>query len=108
MDEMDIYSLFGNLLNNAIEACQGQKDPWLRVSCGPVKSYLAIEVENSVSGDIMKENPTLSTTKKDSQSHGIGLRILKRIAEQYNGVLHYEMKGSDCFSVQLLLNLEES
>ena len=102
---VDLCSLFGNLLNNAIEGCKDQPDPFLKLTVCPVKSYLVIYAENSVDHDVIKENPNLFTTKRDSEQHGIGMRVIYRLIRQYDGIIHYEMTAPDRFSIQIMLKI---
>ena len=106
MDNRTLCSLFGNLLNNAIEACKGQKHPFIRLNVCPIKSYLVFRTDNSVTYDVLKNNPELLSTKEDANNHGIGTKVLRKIAEQYDGILSYEMTSPTCFTVQVLLKLE--
>lgn len=102
-DDLTLCTVFGNLLNNAIEACRNQDSPFILLDVHPVKSYLAIRIDNSVNHDVLKDNPQLQTTKKDALNHGNGMRILHKIVQKYDGMLHYEMSGPNCFSMQLML-----
>ena len=105
VDDLTLCSLLGNLLNNAIEACRKQDAPFIRLDIHPMKQYLAVQIDNSVAYDVMKNNPHLLSTKEDAENHGIGIRVIKRIVEKYDGLLHYEMSSPDCFTVQVLLKL---
>ena len=105
LDDLTLCSLLGNLLNNAIDACRGQKDPLIHIDIHPLKSYLVVHIENSVTGDVLKNNPHLRSTKEDAANHGIGLRVTRRIVEEHNGMLHFEMCASDRFAVQVMLKV---
>lgn len=105
LDDKMLCSLLGNLLNNAIEACRGQESPCLKVDIRPIKSYLAFRVDNSVTYDVLAQNPNLHTTKENAENHGIGMKIIRRILEENNGLLHYEMSAPDRFTVQAMLYL---
>lgn len=53
---------------------------------------------------IFKENPSLKTTKNDSQEHGYGVLMIRRIAENYQGMVDFKVeKGEFIASVMLLL-----
>lgn len=106
IDNLTLCTLLGNLLNNAIEACQTQENAFIHLNIHPIKNYLCFQIENSVTHDILKKNPHLLTTKNDADYHGYGLRIIKQITEKYNGILHYEMKNPNCFSIQIMLKLD--
>ncbi len=105
LEDLTICSLLGNLLNNAIDACQGQPSPSISVDIHPLKGYLVFCVTNSVDHDVLKENPHLLTTKEDADSHGLGLRIIRRIVKQNDGILHFQMDGPDRFSAQVMLRI---
>ena len=62
-------------------------------------------MDNSVTYNVLEENPHLLTTKEDAEQHGIGMRIIRRIVEQNGGMLHYEMVEPKVFSVQVMLRV---
>lgn len=105
VDDLTLCSLLGNLLNNAIDACQNQRSPSISVDIYTLKSYLTICVENSVDHDVLKNNPHLLSTKEDADNHGIGLRIIRRIVKQNDGILHFEMVAPNRFSAQVMLQI---
>lgn len=105
IDNLTFCTIFGNLLNNAIEACRMQENAFIRLDVHPVKNYLSFRVDNSVPHDILKENPHLHTTKEDAVNHGNGIQIMKKIVQKYDGMMHYEMSGPNCFSIQLMLKI---
>ncbi len=103
LEDMTLCALLGNLLNNAIAACNDIQSPFIGVEIHPLKSYLVFRIENSVSYNVLEKNPHLLSTKEDAENHGIGLRVVKRLVEENNGMLHYEMSGPDRFVVQVML-----
>lgn len=107
LDDLALCSLLGNMLSNAIEACKDQENAFLRLKIYPAKDYLVFRTDNSVSEDILEKNPHLLSTKEDAENHGIGMRVMRRIADQHNGMLHYEMSEPNCFTVQVLVHLGE-
>jgi sensor histidine kinase regulating citrate/malate metabolism len=60
ISEIDLCVIIGNLLDNAMEACEKQKsqDAWIRVFIGIMKEQLYISISNSVSGEIKKTGKT--------------------------------------------------
>ncbi len=48
--------------------------------------YLCCCVSNRVNSDILLDNPTLHTTKREEQEHGYGIPIVSKIAELYVGL----------------------
>lgn len=97
----DMGVLYGNLLDNAIEACcqAGQEERFLDFETKYQSGNLLILIRNSKTGN---ENKGLVTTKSDKRKHGRGIRTVRRVAEKYGGTLLLEDQGS-IFEAKLLL-----
>lgn len=90
MDDMDIFSLFGNAISNAIESVSRIADPRRRqisLKVRRVGNLCSVHVENYYSGKIDFEEG-LPVTDKDKNYHGFGMRSMKRIVESYGGALN--------------------
>lgn len=88
MSEMEIYSLFGNALDNALESCSKVADPEKRVialKAAARGDMVILHVENTFEDTLTMVNGMPQTTKKGS-GHGFGLRSIQNIAEKYGGV----------------------
>lgn len=110
IDPVDLYILFGNILDNAIESVRKIKDPAQRVVSLNVytRSNMAvIQAENYYSGSIRMENGLPHTTKSDESSHGFGMRSVKSIAEKYGGSISIDTDGQ-IFLLSILLPISES
>jgi hypothetical protein len=110
MNAIDISSLFGNALDNAIESVNKILDKEKRlihVSVARQKGFLRIRVENCYEGNIVFENGLPATTKKDKQFHGYGLKSIQNTAKKYHGsvTIHLD-KG--WFELRVLIPLEEN
>ena len=91
MTPADIYSLFGNALDNAIEAVRDVDDPERRaitLSVQRRQQMVAVSVENYFSRRPRFEGGLPLTTKADGLNHGFGVRSMRQIAERYGGTLH--------------------
>lgn len=101
LEHGDIGVLYGNLLDNAIEACCNvPKDKrYIRLENKFISGKMLLIIENSKSG-IRNEN--LTTTKKDSYSHGRGIKSVRRVVEKYNGTVNFTDK-EDVFEVSAML-----
>lgn len=87
MEVMDIFSLFGNMLNNAIE-CETGLAPEVRfihLSIRAVNQMLLIHAENHFDGELEMRDGVPVTTKADKDCHGYGMRSIRHIVEKYGG-----------------------
>ncbi|MCI5621565.1 MAG: GHKL domain-containing protein [Lachnospiraceae bacterium] len=102
MDGPDICGLLANAYDNAIEACLGQENAYIRTSAAATKNYITIEIRNSVAKKIRISNNRVTTTKADRNAHGYGLEIMKRIAGKYHGKCAFFCSDTE-FSVTIFL-----
>lgn len=88
MTTVDIYTLFGNTLDNAIEASRRLSDIKHRVISASSRNQsgmLTIEIENYYESILQDEKGKFITSKSDSQNHGFGLNSMGRIVARYGG-----------------------
>lgn len=102
---MDLCVLLGNLLDNAIEANVNANisRKYISLKIQQQKNYLSIDISNSKddkTGDIDMDN--ITTTKKDKEMHGFGLKSVKEIVEKYDGNISVKQIG-DRFEVTILM-----
>ncbi len=106
MDKTDIYGLFGNLVDNAVEAVLKLTDEnkkIIELSVHGENNMLAINVHNYYDGDIVFGNDgLLRTTKRDAAFHGFGMKSIRMIVDKYNGDLAFSAKDG-VFNVKILL-----
>lgn len=83
MEISELGTLFGNLMDNAIEACEKcrQEERFLELTAYCYGDSLVIKERNSTAEKV--EN--LNTSKADSLNHGLGLKSIDKIIEKYNG-----------------------
>lgn len=102
MDDVDAYSLFGNLVDNSIEALKDEEQK--RVISLIIKGqgdFVSISIQNFFSKQLHFENGLPITTKKDKKYHGYGMQSIKMICEKYNGTLSINT-NDNIFSVNIL------
>ena len=105
MEPRDVYSLLGNILDNAIEALQQMSEEDKRViNLSVTQEYgmVRIRAENYYAGQRSFQNDLPLTTKKDRFSHGYGTKSIRTIAEKYGGVAEFEAQDG-IFAVNVLL-----
>lgn len=104
MEPLEVTTVFGNLLDNAIEACQqadGNRSITVRINS--YNDFIAIHIINSHRQDqstTWHSGRPLSTKGKN---HGIGLINVENIVKKYNGSLLLEEK-EDSFHCSIILN----
>ena len=79
IDDLEFCSVFGNLMDNAIE--------------------------NKIEKSVLNENSSLNTTKKDTSSHGIGHKSVKRTMQKVGGALKYYETG-DLFCAEAVFPIK--
>ena len=89
--DREICSLFGNLLDNAIEACRRvrKRDAEIRVKIEQQNQMLFIEIANSTDGIPERMDRGFRSRKKDPSRHGYGLKSVERIVADHDGVIDY-------------------
>lgn len=90
MSSMDIASLFGNAIDNAIEATSKLADPeqrLIKLALFEQNSFTVVRIENYYDSRLKKDaEGNLRTTKRDDQHrHGFGVKSIRHIAQQYGG-----------------------
>lgn len=95
MSDADIYSLFGNILDNAVEAVM-KVEPERRavtLSIKTVGNMIVVHEQNYFAGKIKFVNGTPATSKNDTSQHGYGILSIRRIVEKYGGGLDISADG---------------
>ncbi len=90
---VDLYTLLGNALDNAIEAAEKVLAGQARVVAVKVwrqADLACVEVENSCAGEVRLEDGLPATSKDDARYHGFGLKSVRSIAEAHGGSLSLE------------------
>ncbi len=93
LDGLDVSTIFGNALDNAIEACGKLPDEerFITVRAGvECRNYLSIQIENSADREACGENRV--TTKEDTFWHGFGRRNIESSVEKYEGSCTYKQR----------------
>lgn len=91
-DESEMVSLFGNLLDNAIEACRKvqSRERLIEIRIDQKQDMIYLKVINSVEEEPVIKNNHIVSTKRDKKAHGYGLKNIRRIVDKYDGVMVME------------------
>lgn len=107
MSVIDITSIFGNALDNAIESSIRVSDHekrLIRVAVFAQNDLLMIRIENAFDGRLRMVEGQPITLKKDRSRHGYGLKNIQSAAEKYGGTATFDAR-KNWFSLRILLPL---
>ena len=106
IDDLEFCSVFGNLMDNAIEAERKVTEKKeIIIFVEEKMGYLRLEIQNKIEKSVLNENSSLNTTKKDTSSHGIGHKSVKRTMEKVGGALKYYETG-DLFCAEAVFPIK--
>lgn len=103
MTDVELCSVLGNMLDNAIEACAKlpEEERFMRVYVSTIKGQLYFSVQNSAGKVIKKKGIYLSTKEGE---HGYGLFRIDRIAKKYGGYINRQ-NDEGIFATELMIPL---
>ena len=96
LDDVDVYTIFGNAIDNAIESVSGLTAPEKRaiaVSVWSKSGLLLIQFENYYEKELRFEDGIPATTKADKNDHGFGIRSIGYTVKKYGG--HLSISAED-------------
>ena len=101
IEPLDISTLFGNGIDNAIEASEklSEDQRVILVKAGKVQDFVSILIENNCLDEVHKDG---HTTKEDKFLHGFGISNMKKAAEKYSGTCT-TMQENGKFTLKILL-----
>ncbi len=109
MDVMDICSIFGNALDNAIE-CElkiaDKEKRLIHVTVSKQKQFLILRFENYYEEALKYQEGRLVTTKKDKENHGYGLKSIRYTVNKYDGAVSIDTQ-ENWFELKVLIPMPE-
>lgn len=106
MKKGDIYALFGNILDNAIEAATKLDDGEKRcvsLNVSAKEKFISVVCSNYFNGKIYFGADGLPVTdKEDKENHGFGLKSISTVVEKYGGDLSVDAR-EDLFRLDILI-----
>lgn len=110
VNDFDMCALLGNLLDNAIEACEKIENHDMRfidLRINFDKDVFNIVIKNSVTQKVnIDKNMNFNTDKINPEAHEIGTQSIKSIVKKYNGECFFE-STQDVFTARILMNIGE-
>ena len=108
IDTIDLYSILGNAMDNAIEAVEKIEEKEKRqidVMIYRQHNFLVMNIINPIPEQLIYEEGIPLTNKKDKLSHGFGLRSIRQILRKYEGFLNISEEDG-CFSLKMLIPIQ--
>lgn len=101
-DSFSFSKVFGNLLDNAIEAEMKEEIREIKISVMSENNNIDIIVQNRISHNILINGKLPETTKKDNINHGLGMISITEAVNKSNGAIDiYEQ--DDWFVVHVIM-----
>ena len=105
MHQADVYSLFVNIVDNAMDAVNKISDIEKRVislTTEQTAGMIFLHTENYFMGEITFAGKLPQTTKDDKNFHGFGMKSIETVIKKYNGELFIKTE-KDVFSLDAVL-----
>lgn len=96
----DLIVAFGNLLDNALEACSGIPDAQITLRAHMDKGYLVIQESNPVRA---RQPQGKKPRRIPELERGVGFRVLSGLAQKYDGSFRHELEPGSDYAVTLML-----
>lgn len=106
LTDVELCSVLGNMLDNAIEACAKlpESERFMRIYIGKLKEQFYLSVQNSA-GSVRKEKGNYLSTKEGE--HGYGLFRIDRVVKKYGGFVNRQNEEG-VFAVEITLPIKNS
>jgi hypothetical protein len=100
----DICSIFSNILDNSIEACEkiNNEKKYISLEGKIIESFFVLKAENTKVNKINIKNKKVLTDKKDAFLHGLGIKSIESSVKQYNGEIVIDYTD-DRFILKILI-----
>ena len=105
IEEVDLVSILGNLMDNAIEAAKKTDKKKIFLETTRRNMYHVLLIKNS-SPSPSKSDGRLITSKEDSSMHGFGLKSVARTLKKYQGDLQWDYDEENCmFTMTVMIGI---
>ena len=109
VSETDKIRIFGNLIDNALEAAGGCENGYVSVNLRTANESMSIlQVRNSFCHQNRKKGMLYETTKADKRQHGFGLKNVYELAEKYCGLLNITEEQNEFLVLLALSNMQKT
>jgi len=108
MSDVDIYSLFGNILDNAMQAVDKLEHPEekiINLNVITQNGFISIHQDNRYVGELIFQDGLPLTTNADKVEHGFGMSSMRYIVNKYNGSIA-TLAAQGIFEINILLQIK--
>lgn len=102
MEPIDITTIFGNILDNAIEACEKAEEKNINLKIYPFNKFIYVQLSNTFSGELALDANGRPKSGK-GEYHGIGLENVEKVLEAYYGQMTFSMEEG-IFTIEILFS----
>ena len=106
LDPMDTCIIFGNALDNAIEACERvkSKKTEIKISVTYTEKTLICKISNTTES---QNKAFLQTEKPDKKAHGFGVENIKAVLKKYDSTYLFEQSENEFTFYFKIINKED-
>ena len=108
ISSVDMVCLLGNLIDNCIEANLklNKKERYIFLKLKYYNETLLINLINRYDNIIVDDNGCILTSKHNrNEKYGLGLKIVEKIIEKYNGILEIN-NDNNTFDLNIIISLK--
>lgn len=102
INDYDLSAILDNLLGNAVERSEKEKNPYIDLVLESDNKFHKIIIKNSCSTKPIENNDNLVTTKSNKNIHGYGMKSVLKALKNYNGELEW-IYNNDEFKIIILI-----
>ncbi len=104
ISDTDLTSLFGNILDNAIEALETEEEDFriIKLYVTTINGFVSVTEENYCHHGLTFRNGRPVSTKNDSSYHGFGTQSIEYICNKYDGNLQISLEDN-IFRISILI-----
>ncbi|GCF93999.1 sensor histidine kinase [Enterococcus florum] len=103
IDDISLCSLFGNTIDNAIEAIRQSSQKKIELKARYYNGTFSYKISNTKDQPVLQKKQRFISTKQSSKDHGIGLETVRQIVESYGGTLQIDY-DRDHFSLVVFIS----
>lgn len=106
ISDADLTSILDNILENAFDAAKNSKDKTIEITIRKTNvNFVVIHLENTCSQSPKIKKGELQTTKTNKDIHGYGIKSIKRIIKDYDGMINHSFDPETMiFTFAVILN----